>query len=131
MSKQWSSFDEVDVWATDGDQPDPAPEHLPIPAGWRILVRPLTPMSKTKGGILLSDETIKNQASIQTVGRVLALGPQAYNRNDMGDPWVKVGDYVLYGKWAGFKVSCEGVKLIVLNDDEVVATVKAPDEIQR
>ena len=42
----------------------------------------------------------------------------------LGQPWAKVGDSVLFGKYAGIKLESEGVRLVILNDDEIVAVIK-------
>lgn len=128
---EFETWQDANTWATDSDVDDPLGGVLPEPVGWRILVRPMQPREKTEGGVIVPDQARDNQAKIQTVGRILAVGPQAWSREDMGGPWAKVGDYVLFGKWAGQRFECDGVKLVILNDDEITAVVPKPEVIRR
>ena len=57
---------------------DKALERLPNPTGWRILVLPYRGQGKTKGGIILSDETIEERGYTTVTGLVLKVGPDAY-----------------------------------------------------
>jgi hypothetical protein len=49
---------------------------LPQPTGWRILVLPFKQKEKTKGGILLADETVERSQVASTCGLILDMGPQ-------------------------------------------------------
>ena len=116
-------------WTQDNEAPDPSP--LPKVVGWTILVRPVSVHGKTKGSIILPDQTKDDVAYLTTVGRVLAMGSLAYDRPDMHVngvkvPWCAVGDYVGYGKFAGKKVTYKGVKLLLINDDDVKLVVDSP-----
>lgn len=120
-------------WFTESDKPTPKTDRLPQPAGWRILVRPLSPKAKTAGGIIIPEQSQDIQAYLITIGEVLLVGPLCYLRQDMkdGEAWTKPGDFVLYGKMAGLRIEVDGVKILVLNDDEVLARVPAIDAIKR
>ena len=117
-------------WATDATEPDPTGIE---PLGWRLLVRPITTKEKTKGGILLPASALDTKDLTQTVGRVLAIGPLSYKRADMieYDPWIEVGDYVVFAKYGGQRMKYSGVKVIILNDDEVTARITNPDKLER
>ena len=52
-------------------------ERLPDPTGWRILVLPYKGQGKTKGGIILADETIEERSYTTVTGLVLKVGPDA------------------------------------------------------
>lgn len=113
-------------WYTSGDVPDPKP--LPVVLGYMLLIRPLAPPEKTsKGGIIIPDGTKEVLGFMRAVGKVLALGKTAYmDGKFQGDPWCKVGDYVLYGRNTGAKFIWGGVNLLILNDDEILATTTEP-----
>ena len=82
---------------------------LPVPTGWRILVLPFKGKKKTKGGILYSDEQIDRQQLATVCGNVLAVGPQAYTGEKFPDgPWCKVGDWVIFARYAGSRFKIEG-----------------------
>ena len=103
---------------------------LPIPTGWRILVLPFKGKKKTKGGILYSDEQIDRQQLATVCGNVLAVGPQAYTGEKFPDgPWCKVGDWVIFARYAGSRFKIEGGEVRLLNDDEIIATIKDPEDI--
>ena len=103
---------------------------LPVPTGWRILVLPFKGKKKTKGGILYSDEQIERQQLATVCGNVLAVGPQAYQGEKYPEgPWCKVGDWVIFARYAGSRFKIEGGEVRLLNDDEIIATIKDPEDI--
>ena len=103
---------------------------LPVPTGWRILVLPFKGKKKTKGGILYSDEQIDRQQLATVCGNVLAVGPQAYTGEKFPDgPWCKKGDWVIFARYAGSRFKIEGGEVRLLNDDEIIATIKDPEDI--
>ena len=52
---------------------------LPNPSGWRLLVLPFTPKDKTKGGIIISQESLDRLRIATNCGYVLKMGPLAYH----------------------------------------------------
>lgn len=121
-----------DAWISEAETPDPSP--LPKVPGWGILVRPIAIRSKTKGGILLADVTKEDLGLLTNVGRVLAMGPLAYTRDDMREdgkvvPWCKVGDLVAFPKYSGAKFLVRGVKMLLINDDHVKLVVNDVEDL--
>ena len=105
-------------------------DELPEPSGYRILVLPFTPKSKTKGGILFSQETLDKARIATTCGYVLKMGDLAYQDKDkFKDPWCKKGDWVIFARYAGSRLPIEGGEVRILNDDEVLGTVKDPESL--
>ena len=51
---------------------------LPEPSGWRLLVLPFTPKEKTKGGIIIAQESLEKLRIATNCGYVLKVGPLAY-----------------------------------------------------
>ena len=110
-------------------------EDVPRPLGWRLVVRPLPPNAKTAGGILLPDSSVEEEEMLQTIGQIVAVGNLCWTRPDMqpdGEfkPWAKVGDYVTYGRYTGKKFQCNGVKLLIMNDDEILTVVDDPVSVR-
>ena len=105
-------------------------DELPEPSGYRILVLPFTPKNKTKGGILFSQETLDKARIATTCGYVLKMGDLAYTDKDkFGEPWCKKGDWVIFARYAGSRLPIDGGEVRLLNDDEVLGTIKDPEAI--
>ena len=104
---------------------------LPQPTGWRMLVLPFRMKEKTDGGIIMGTETIDRQQVASQCGNVLAMGPDCYNDKDRftQGPWCKVGDWVVFARYAGSRIEIEGGEVRLLNDDEILATVQDPTDI--
>ena len=104
---------------------------LPQPTGWRILVLPFKMGEKTKGGILMGQDTLEKQQVASQCGNVLAMGPDCYRDKDRykEGPWCKVGDWVMFARYAGSRIKIEGGEVRLLNDDEILATIKNPEDI--
>jgi len=104
---------------------------LPKPTGWRILVLPYKAKEKTKGGIILSDKTITESQIATNCGLVMDIGPDAYSDKDKfpNGPWCKKKDWVLFARYAGSRIYIDGGEIRVLNDDEILGTIKDPEDI--
>ena len=104
---------------------------LPKPTGWRMLVLPFRMKEKTDGGILMGQETIDRQQVASQCGNVLAMGSDCYMDKDRfkDGPWCKVGDWVVFARYAGSRIEIEGGEVRLLNDDEILATVQDPTDI--
>jgi chaperonin GroES len=86
----------------------------------RILVKRSDPELKTASGIVIPDSAGEKPEQ----GEVLAVGPG--KRNDKGDfvtSAVKVGDRVLFGKYAGQTVKVDGDEVLVVREDDVLAVI--------
>ena len=105
-------------------------DKLPLPCGWRILVLPFEASKKSKGGIIYSDSAVERASIASTCGNVLAVGSQAYDKEKFPEgPWCKKGDWVLFARYAGSRIKIQGGEVRLLNDDEILATVKNPEDI--
>jgi len=106
-------------------------EKLPKPTGWRILVLPFRMGEKTKGGILMGQDTLDKQQVASQCGNVLAMGSQCYRDKERypEGPWCKVDDWVIFARYAGSRIQIEGGEIRLLNEDEILATVKNPEDI--
>ena len=105
-------------------------DKLPQPTGWRILVLPFKTKKKSKGGILYTDESIERSQVASTCGLVLAMGPHCYDKDKFPEgSWCKKGDWVVFARYAGSRIKIDGGAVRLLNDDEILATVKDPEDI--
>ena len=104
---------------------------LPQPTGWRLIVLPFKMDERTKGGIIMNETTLEKQQVASQCGNVLAMGPQCYTDKERypEGPWCKVGDWVIFARYAGSRIQIEGGEIRLLNEDEILATVKNPEDI--
>ena len=104
---------------------------LPVPSGWRLLVLPFTPKEKTKGGIIIAQESLDKARIATNCGYVVKMGPMAYGDKEKfpSGPWGKEGDWVIFARYAGSRLPIEGGEVRLLNDDEVLGTIKNPESV--
>ena len=79
---------------------------LPEPSGWRLLVLPFSPREKTKGGILIAQESLDKLRIATNCGYVLKMGPLAYHDKEKfpTGPWCKTGEWVVFARYAGSRL---------------------------
>lgn len=106
-------------------------DRIPRPTGWRIVILPYRGANKSKGGIVLADQTIERQQVSTTCGYVLSVGPLAYADTVKfpTGPWCKKGDWIIFGRYAGARMNIDGGEIRILNDDEILATIRDPEDI--
>ena len=104
---------------------------LPQPTGWRMLVLPFKMKGKTKGGLYMAETTLERQQVASQCGLVLRMGPDCYKDKERyaNGPWCKEGEWVMFARYAGSRIKIEGGEIRLLNDDEVLATIKNPEDI--
>jgi chaperonin GroES len=85
------------------------------PLADRVLVEAAAAEDKTAGGIIIPD-TAKEKPQ---KGTVVAVGP---GKKD--EPMtVKVGDSVLYGKYAGTEITIDGENYLIMRESDIVAII--------
>lgn len=85
------------------------------PLADRVLVEPAQAEEKTAGGIIIPD-TAKEKPQ---KGTVVAIGT---GKKD--EPMtVKVGETVLYGKYAGTEITIDGVNYLIMRESDIVAII--------
>jgi len=106
-------------------------DELPQPSGWRLLVLPFTPKEKTKGGIIIAQESLDKARIATNCGYVLKIGPDAYKDKEKfpEGPWCKKKDWVIFARYAGSRLPIDGGEVRILNDDEVLGTIKDPESV--
>jgi chaperonin GroES len=91
------------------------------PLGDRLVVKPLESEEVTASGIVLP-ETAKEKPQ---KGEVLSVGPGA--RDDEGKRIamdVRVGDKVLFAKYAGTEIKMDSDKLLILRESDILAILE-------
>ncbi len=85
------------------------------PLSDRVLVLPNPAEEKTAGGLIIPD-TAKEKP---LVGKVVAVGPGTSEIRME----VKVGDQVLYGKYAGQEISVDGTDYLIMKQSDIFAII--------
>ncbi|HNQ59861.1 MAG TPA: co-chaperone GroES [Bacteroidales bacterium] len=83
------------------------------PLADRVLVEPAEAEQKTAGGIIIPD-TAKEKPQ---KGTVIAVG----NGKKDEPLTVKVGDVVLYGKYAGTEINIDGKDYLIMRESDILA----------
>lgn len=104
---------------------------LPDPVGHFMLVALPTFEEQTKSGIIIPNMVTERERAATVVGTVLAMGDACYQDKARfpGKPWCKVGDTVLFSRYAGMRFKSQDsatgdmVEYRMLTDDGIVATV--------
>ncbi|MEO0538259.1 MAG: co-chaperone GroES [Cyanobacteria bacterium P01_A01_bin.123] len=90
------------------------------PLGDRVFVKVSASEEKTAGGILLPD-TAKEKPQI---GEITAIGPGKHSDDGTRQAMeVKVGDQVLYSKYAGTEIKLGGDEYVLLSEKDILAIV--------
>ena len=125
------------VKSTPERPPVPVEEYaglLPVPTGYRMLVKPYEVKQKSAGGILLVPESKEYADMACSMGQVIRQGPDCYQDEKFSEPWCKVGDFVLYARHVGqkveIKVADQVIKFLLINDADVRALVPDPARIK-
>ena len=85
------------------------------PLSDRVLIAPAAAEEKTIGGIIIPDTAKEKPLK----GQVVAVG----NGTKDEEMVLKVGDTVLYGKYAGTELEVEGEKYLIMRQSDVVAVL--------
>ncbi|KVD80984.1 molecular chaperone GroES [Burkholderia sp. ABCPW 14] len=88
----------------------------------RVVVKRLDQETKTASGIVIPDSAAEKPDQ----GEIVAVGPGRRDADGKRvEPDVKVGERVLFGKYAGQPVKVDGNELLVLREEEIVAVVQS------
>ena len=90
------------------------------PLGDRVVIKPLPKEEMTKSGIYLPD-TAKEKPQ---EGTILAVGPGRVDDKGQRQPMdVKVGDKVLYAKYAGTEFKVDEDELLIVSEKDILAVM--------
>jgi chaperonin GroES len=87
----------------------------------RVAVEPLEQEEKTVGGIIIPDTAKEKPMK----GKIVAVGKGS--KNDKGEIMsldIKIGDMVLYGKWAGTEVEIDGRKIMIMKESDIMGIIE-------
>jgi chaperonin GroES len=87
----------------------------------RLIVRRMEEERTSAGGIVIPDSATEKPAQ----GEVVAAGKGKIKENGDVQPLdVKVGDKVLFGKYAGNEVKVEGEELLVMREEDIMGVIE-------
>ena len=87
----------------------------------RVIVKRIKEEEKTKGGIIIPDTAKEKpiEAIVVAVGNGKVLEDGTVKKLD-----VKVGDRVLFGKYAGTEVKLEGEETLIVREEDILAVLE-------
>jgi chaperonin GroES len=90
------------------------------PLADRVIVAPAAAEEKTKSGIIIPD-TAKEKPQR---GEIVAVGEgKMSDQGVLVKSQLKVGDQVLYGKYAGTEISIEGADYLIMKESDIFAVL--------
>jgi chaperonin GroES len=91
------------------------------PLNDRILIKRIEEKEQKKGTIIIPDTAKEKPME----GKVIAVGAGAMNKEGKRTPLeVKVGDRVLFGKYAGTEIKIDDQEHVILREDEVLGILE-------
>ena len=87
----------------------------------RVVVRRITPLEKSAGGIIIPDTVQEKPME----GEIIAVGAGA--RNEQGiivALAVEAGDRVLFGKWSGTEIKIDGEELLIMKEADLLGVIE-------
>lgn len=92
------------------------------PIGDHLIVKPLAKEEKSASGIIIPDTVEKERAER---GEVVAVGPGRTLENGTRSVMdVKVGDKVVFKKYAPDEIKLEGIEFLVIKMEDVIAVIE-------
>ena len=86
----------------------------------RVVVRRITALEKTKGGIIIPDSAQEKPSQ----GEIVAVGPGGRDEAGKLIPIdLKTGDRVLFGKWSGTEVKLDGEDLLIMKESDIMGVL--------
>jgi chaperonin GroES len=87
----------------------------------RVLIKRIEEKEQKKGSIIIPDTAKEKPME----GKVVAVGAGAVNKEGKRTPLdVKVGDRVLFGKYAGTEIKIDDQEHVILREDEVLGILE-------
>ncbi|MDH5511041.1 MAG: co-chaperone GroES [Nitrospinota bacterium] len=87
------------------------------PLNDRVLIKPMDAEEKVKGGIIIPDSAKERPQE----GKVVAVGPGKSEEEKMS---VKVGDKVIYSKYAGTELKFDSEDYLLMREDDILGVIE-------
>ena len=85
-----------------------------------VVIRRVEKETKTAGGLILSTSAAEQPAQ----GEIIAVGNGKVTDTGVRPLDVKVGDNVLFGAYAGTKITVDGEELLVMKESDILAVLE-------
>ena len=92
-----------------------------LPLGDRVVLKQCEAEETTKSGIILASSAQEKPQEAE----VIAVGPGGMVDGKEITMHVEVGQKVIYSKYAGTEVKCDGVEYIIVKQNDILAIVEA------
>jgi len=105
-----------------------APAHGIECIEYKVLIEPIKVDEKTKGGIILPDQTIETDQHASMEGTIRCLSPFAFSYEEwpQGARKPRVGDHVIFSRYSGINLKGnDGRDYRLMNDKDIVAVRRA------
>ena len=105
----------------------PIPDHI---EKVRELKKEEEPIQEFTPESIQEDESVAEKLPVPTGYRM--LGPDAYKDKNKfpNGAWCQERDWVIFGRYAGARIKIDGGDLRLLNDDEILAVVNNPEDVE-
>jgi len=88
----------------------------------RLVIKPVMEENKTSGGIIMPD-TVSKEKPVR--GEVIAVGPGKFDKDGKRIALdIKVGDEVMYGKYAGTEFKQDNQEYLIVEYNDVLAILE-------
>lgn len=91
-----------------------------VPLADRVVLKQSTPEEKTKSGIILASQSQEKPQQAE----VVAVGPGGTVDGKEVTMTVKVGDKVIYSKYAGNEVKLDDQEYVIVKQSDILAIVE-------
>lgn len=116
--------------------------------GPKLVIKPKKTETTTKSGLTITEGTKKKEQHGQAIGEVISIGYECWKdivdeivylydkegrmiakKDVFREPWCKVGDTIVYKRFAGMKIPDETTKdgfvedILIINDKDVIVVI--------
>lgn len=86
----------------------------------RVVIKRMEEEKISAGGIVIPDSAAEKPLK----GEVVAVGEgKALDNGSLRAPKVKIGDKVVFGKYAGTEIRLDGVDILIVKEDDIFAVL--------
>jgi chaperonin GroES len=87
----------------------------------RVVVKRMEEERTTAGGIVIPDSATEKPSR----GEIIAVGKgKVADNGDVRAMEVKVGDKILFGKYAGTEIKVDGEEVLIMREDDIIGVIE-------